>query len=501
MSKISNLAYKWQVVISVVFGTFMVIMDATVVNVALPKFQQVFEGANLSATQWVISAYTLALGIVTPLSGFMADRYGIKKVYLLSLAAFVFGSFLCAIAPNLLFLIIARIIQGLGGGFTIPLGTALLFGAFPPQERGLAFGVFGIPLIVAPAMGPILGGFFVEFLDWRLIFLINIPIGILGVFMASKLLRESKGEGRQRFDFLGITFSTLGFGSILYGFSTAEASGWGSVPVISTLIVGAIFIILFCIVELTRPDGLVDLRLFKKPLFVIGNVIGWVGVISLFGAEFLLPLYLQILRGLTPTQTGLLLLPLALTAGVVVPFAGRFSDKFGARPIVVIGFGLLVINTWLLSNLTMDTSYWLIGLLLAMRGVALGMTVQASQQVALSVVEPRALPRASALSNASRQVFQALGVAILATIVTTVAGAKPEFGAGVSDPAVYQENFLNGLETAYYATFWVSLVAFAIAFFLPGWRPFQKKAVQPVPAEVPQRAEVLSGTNRNGEAA
>lgn len=472
-----NIAYKWQVAISVIFGSFMVIMDATVVNVALPKLQTAFNTGSISDVQWIISAYTLALGIITPLSGFLADRFGIKKIYLASLAAFTLGSLLCAIAPSLPILITARVLQGIGGGSVIPLGTAMLFGAFPVKERGAAFGVFGISLVMAPALGPIISGLFVEYLDWRFIFLINIPIGVLGVYMGSRLLKEQKGEGKQRFDWGGIVTSVIAFGFLLYGFSNAEKDGWGSASVLVSLIIGSIALVAFVIIELRRNDGLVDLRLFRKPLFIVGNVVGWVSVIALFGAEFLLPLYLQNIRGLTALDTGLMLLPLALTAGIVVPFAGRFSDKIGARPLAVIGFGLLLINTWQLSNLTMDTSLLFIGFLLALRGAALGMVVQITQQVALRDIAPRALPRASSLVNSSRLIFQSFGVAVLATILTMTTGPRPNFTAGVRpDPIAleaYRQSFLQGLENAYQATFWVGLVAVTLAFFLPGW-PFKK---------------------------
>ncbi len=477
-------AYKWQVAASVIFGSFMVIMDATVVNVALPKLQTVFDTGNLSDVQWIISSYTLALGIVTPLSGFLADKFGIKRVYLFSLGAFTFGSLLCAIAPNLMFLIIARVLQGLGGGSVIPLGTALLFGAFPKEERGAAFGIFGISLVAAPALGPIISGLCVEYLDWRVIFLINIPIGIFGVIMGSRLLKESKGQGKQRFDAVGVFTSVVAFGLILYAFSIVEREGWGSTQVIVTLGIGLVGLAAFIISQLRRKDGLVDLRLFRNPIFIVGNVIGWVSVISLFGAEFLLPLYLQTLRGLSAVDTGLLLLPLALTAGLVVPFAGRFSDKIGPRPFAVIGFSLLLFNTWQLSSLTMDTNLFYIGVLLAIRGAALGMVVQVTQQVALRDIAPQALPKASALVNSSRSIFQSLGVAILATILAAGAGSQPNFSSGTQpNPEAinaFKESFLRGLENAYQATFWVCLVALTLSFFLPGW-PMKK--AQQVPAE------------------
>lgn len=487
--------YKWQVVASVIFGTFMVILDATVVNVALTKLRDVFS-ADVAQIQWVISGFVLAVGVVTPLSGFLADRFGIKKIYLLSLLGFTIASLLCGLAPSLPFLIAFRILQGLGGGSVIPLGTAMLFGAFPPQERGLAFGIFGIPLVVAPALGPVLGGAFVEYLDWRLIFFINVPIGLLGIFVGSRLLREQKREGHVPLDFAGAFCAVVGFGALLYGFSNAAPStdntpgkaatttgGWNSPDVLISLGVGAFFLIIFAILQLRNKDeALVDLRLFKKPVFTIANIIGWITVIGFFGAEFLLPLYLQILRGLTPFQTGLLLLPLALSSGVLIPFVGKFQDKLGPRPLVTFGFLLLIVNTWQLSDLKTDTSLWYIGFLLVLRGVALACVIQPTQLAALSTVEPRGLPRASSLVNASRSIFQSLGVALLATVLQdTVSNNLANFHPTSATNAAQQSQqafsgaFLGGLSNAYLLTFWVAAAAAIIALFLPGW-PFQKKA-------------------------
>lgn len=478
--------YKWQVVASVVFGAFMIIMDATVVNVALKTLQSSFN-TSISGVQWVISGYALALGVVTPMSGFLGDKYGLKRVFLWSLGLFVFGSALCALAPTIEFLIAFRVIQGLGGGAAIPLATAMLFSAFPPQERGMALGIFGIPLVVAPALGPVLGGYFVEYLDWRLIFLINLPIGGLGIWLGSQLLREQKGQGKQRFDVVGIISSFIGFGALLYGLSAGSEDGWGATNVVISLAVGVVFLLVFAVTELRRNDGLVDLRLFKNPIFTMSNVVGWVTTVAFFGAEFLLPLYLQVLRGLTALETGLLLLPLALISGVLIPFTGRLYDRIGARPLVALGFILLTFNTWQLSQIKLDTSIWYLGFLLVLRGAALACVIQPVQAAALSEVAPPKLPRASSLVNASRQVFQALGVAVLATILQNSlnsAGSRPTAAGGPPSPeaiAAFQNTYLRGLENAYLATFWIAVVAVVLALLLPGW-PFQKKAAQPAGA-------------------
>src|SRR5512147_3317846 len=220
-----GLEQKWKVLISVMFGIFMIILDSTVVNVAFTTLRREF-GATLSAAQWVISIYVLSLGVTTPISGFLADRFGIKRMYLLGLAIFVTGSFLCGLAPSLGWLIAARALQGFGGGISQPLGPAQLYRAFPPEEQGTALGIFGIALVFAPALGPILGGWLVDAGIWRLIFFINIPIGILGVILGSRFLLDYQVERRPSFDPLGLVTAAIGFGSVLYAASIAEISGW-----------------------------------------------------------------------------------------------------------------------------------------------------------------------------------------------------------------------------------------------------------------------------------
>lgn len=493
-----GLPYKWRVLIAVVFGLFMVILDATVVNVAFRTLQEEF-AANVNDSQWVISIYVMALGISTPLSGFLADRFGAKRVFVGGLAVFTIGSVCCGLSQNLWFLIAARGLQGAGGGLALPLGTALLFSVFAPEERGKALGIFGISLVVAPALGPILGGWLVDHGHWRWIFFLNLPIGALGVAIGSLWLRHEPGTRRPIFDPLGFITSTVGFGAVLYAASIAADKGWGSPQVIAGFIVGGITLTAFALIELfVAQEPLLNLRLFGKPIFTLATLVGWVSVVALFGAEFLLPLYLQILRGRSALEAGVILLPIALTAGVFTPLAGLFYDKVGARPLLVLGFGLLAINTWQLGQLQADTPIRWIVFLLALRGAALGMTIQTTLVTALSVVPPELTARGSALSNATRQVVQSIGVAVLATVLAATlspglsdqleafrkqapvatSGARVELCAlppGVAPPQVYglvQQfcgEYIQGFHNAYHLTFYAALLAMLLGAMLPGW--------------------------------
>ncbi len=511
-SAVRALPYKWKVLATVIFGLFMVILDTTVVNVAFQSLRQDF-GASLDDAQWIISIYVLAIGISTPLAGFLADRFGAKRVYLSGLSLFVIGSFLCGISPNLWLLVAARAVQGVGGGLVMPLGITLLIAAFPVAEQGLALGVFGIAALVAPALGPILGGWLVDQNLWRFIFFINPPIGTLGVILGSRFLRERKSEHKPRFDLWGLVTEIIGFGAVLYAATLAANEGWASSEVLFWFGVGVIGLILFAWVELfVAPDPLLNLRLFRKWTYLNANLMGYVSVVALFGAEFLMPVYLQALRGLTAFQTGLALLPMAITGGLATPLAGRLYDRVGPRVLVGVGFSLLLINTWQLSLLQGDTSIGWIMLLLALRGIALGLTVQTTFVTALSVVPMRELARGSSLTNATRNVVQSIGVAVLATVLAStisppvqalqnqfmdaprpaniapVALCDPPPSADVvvrnnPSPALLPSNpgamlmracmeNVSGFERAYRLTFYAAFLALALGLMLPGW-PFK----------------------------
>jgi EmrB/QacA subfamily drug resistance transporter len=513
--KQGRIEYKWKVLLTVIFGIFMVILDTTVVNVAFQTLRQEF-GATLNESQWIISIYVLSLGISTPLSGFLGDRLGIKRVYLGGLLIFVIGSFLCGIAPNLWFLVAARALQGFGGGIALPLSIALLITSFPVAEQGAALGIFGIAALFAPAIGPILGGWLVDQNLWRFIFFINPPIGIVGVILGSRLLLERKSDHKPSLDILGLVTEIVGFGAVLYGASLAANGSWTSPDVLAWFAIGAVGLIAFAWVELrVAKEPLLDLRLFQKRTFLNASLLGYVSVVALFGAEFLLPVYLQALRGRSALETGIILVPMAITGAICSVIAGRLYDRLGPRPLVAVGFGILIINTWQLAQLQADTAISWILFLLALRGIALGLTVQTTLITALSVVPMRQLARGSSLSNATRNVVQSVGVALLATVLAstlspqvqalqqqfstlptnssaphvaicespnaTFATASASAAGGVSAASppnaismiveACKEN-VQGFERAYTVTFYAALLALVLGLMLPGW-PFK----------------------------
>ncbi|MDQ6643722.1 MAG: DHA2 family efflux MFS transporter permease subunit [Chloroflexota bacterium] len=417
-----RLDYKWIVAMVVVIAVFMSILDQTIVNIAIPRLQIAF-GADIHSVQWVLTAYILTLGVVTPTSAFFSDRLGIKRFYLISLVLFTAGSALCGLAWSLPTLIFFRILQGIGGAALFPLSITLLFREFPPQERGVAMGFFGIPALLAPALGPTLGGYLVTFAGWQLIFYINVPIGILAFFLATIFLQESRPEANTTFDFLGFIFVALGLGLVLYALASASTDGWSSTTVVGCLIGGMLSLAVFITVELILVNRgrqpLLDLRLFANGPFTTSIIAGLFVVFSLFGGLFLLPIYLQNLRGQSAFESGLILLPQALASMVSVIVGGRLVDRIGVRAVMIPGLLILAVATWQLSFITIYSPFWWFQLMLVMRGVALGLTIQPLTVFGLSEIKPRQLGQASSMNTVMRSISSSLGIAVLATLVQT----------------------------------------------------------------------------------
>ncbi len=417
-----GLSYKWIVAGVVIFGLFMTILDGTIVTIAIPRLQNVF-GVNLTSVQWVLTAYTLVQGVATPLTAFLSQRLGQKRLYLIALAGFTIGSVLCGLSVSLPMLIFFRVVQGAMGAFMSPLAITLLWTEFPPNERGTAMGALGVPILLAPAFGPTLGGYIVTYLGWQLIFFINLPIGILGIILGIIFLREGQAERRARFDLPGFLFASIGLASLLYGMSDASTAGWGSTKVLSFLVIGVLSLAIFVVVELNIVNRggqpLLDLRVFANAPFTTSNITSMLVTFALYGGLFLIPVYLQNLRGLSAYQAGLLLLPQAFASMVAAVVGGRLVDRFGVRAVVIPGLIILGGALWLLSSLSLNTPYgtlqfWLIG-----RSLALGFCFQPLAVSALSEIRPRQLPQATSVNTTVRFVISSFAVAVMATLVQT----------------------------------------------------------------------------------
>jgi EmrB/QacA subfamily drug resistance transporter len=408
--------YRWLALGVVIIGTFMSILDSSIVNIAITKMMSVY-GVSLDKIDWVLTAYMLTLGSIIPLTGYLQDTFGSKKVYMFALAVFTLGSFLCGFAWNVSAMIASRVIQGIGGGMIMPVGMSLIFEIFPLEERGVALGIWGIASMAAPAIGPTLGGYIIQYLDWRLIFYVNVPIGIIGVILAGLILKSSVLKHEKKLDYIGVITSVIGMVSLLYVLGEGSNIDWAKIRYPILIIIGCFSLVLFTINELTTEDPLLDLRVLKIFPFTLSLIISSVLTMALYGGILLLPLYLQNIRGYTAMQTGLLMFPGAIATGIMMPISGRLFDKIGARPLVICGASLLVYASYEISRITLTTPDSTIRMLLVIRGIALGIAMMPSSTEGMNNVPRELVSRASALNNTIRQVTGSLSVTILTTML------------------------------------------------------------------------------------
>ncbi|MDP8922966.1 MAG: DHA2 family efflux MFS transporter permease subunit [Chloroflexota bacterium] len=408
--------YHWQALVVIVMGSFMVILDTTIVNVALPRIIQVFD-SNVNQGQLILTGYMVALAVVMPATGYCSDTFGAKRTYLVVVALFTIGSALCGLAPSMEGLVLFRVLQGLGGGMVMPLGMSILFQTTPPSERGTVMGIFGLPILVAPIIGPSLGGYLVEYVDWRPIFTLNIPIGILAVFLGAAILRETPHRGATRFDWPGFILASIGFSAAMVALEKAPVDGWAAPDVVVLLMVAAVAIPCWIVVELASDQPLLDLSVLGDRTFLVASLVTFVAMVAMFSSLFLLPLFLQNVRGLSALETGLLLMPQGIAAAVTMPIAGRLLDRFGPKRLIIPGILSLAFATWLLTGLDIGTSDNTIRLALAIRGVAMGLMMMPALTVAMDTIPPHQIARATALSNVLRQVFGAFGAGAFASVL------------------------------------------------------------------------------------
>lgn len=409
-------SYKWWALAVTIIGGFMSILDTSIVNIAVPKMMAVF-AVDTDQAQWILTAYMLTMGVIQPATGYFCDVYGTRRMYLLSLAIFTIGSVLCGIAWSNDSMILFRVIQAIGGGLIIPVTMSIVYFVFPPKERNMAMGIWGISAMVAPAVGPTLSGYLVEYWDWRLIFTINLPIGLLGYVLAALVLKETPVSHEHKLDVGGLITSALGLFCLLLALSEGTDEGWSSAYIISLFYIAFVSLALFVVIELRHDNPIIDLTLFSNWNFTLSMLVIFIGTIGLFGGIFLIPLFMENLRGYTAMQTGILMFPAALTAGLMMPIAAKLADKFGAKPVAVIGMFLLGLGSLPFQYIDLDTGYSTILFVMVVRGLGLGLFMMPVTVLGMNTVPLNKISRASSLNNAIRQISGSLGIAVLTTVI------------------------------------------------------------------------------------
>lgn len=408
--------------LAIIAGVFMVVLDSTAMNVALSKLVEDFD-TNLTTLQWVVTGYMLAQASVIPLSGWLSDRFGAKNVFLTAIIVFTIGSILCATPSSAHWLIVFRVIQGLGGGCVLPVGMAYVYRLSPISKVGVVMGIMGIPVLFAPAIGPVLSGWLVEFHSWRWIFLINIPIGILCLLIGFKKLPKVEKNKVPGIDKYGIILGPLAFASLSYGVSQGAVS-WTADKTLIGLAVGVVALAAFVIAELRTSTPLLELRVLRSIDFSAGILVQWVAQFGLYGALFLLPQFLQQARGFGAFDTGLTMLPQAIASGIMMPIAGILFDRFGVRWLVVCGLTLVSGALFQYSHVDLLTQSRDLILPLVMCGAGMGLMMMPMNTHLLNKAPSNLVNRVTSLTNSMQQVINSLAVSTLVTILTSRATAR-----------------------------------------------------------------------------
>ena len=409
---------RGKILAAMLFGMFIAILNQTLLNVALPKINTEF---NISAStgQWLMTGFMLVNGILIPISAFLFNKYSYRKLFIIGLALFTLGSLVCAISFNFPIMMSGRILQAIGAGILMPLGSNVIVTIFPPEKRGVAMGTMGIAMILAPAIGPTLSGYIVQNYHWNVMFYGMFFIGIIAIVIGLFWFKLYQSTTNPKADIPGIIYSTIGFGSLLYGFSEAGNKGWGSTEIVTMFIVGTVFIIFFILRELRMKAPMLNLEVLKYPTYTLTTIINMIVMMSLYGGMILLPLYLQNLRGFSALDSGLLLLPGALVMGALGPVAGKLLDTIGIKPLAIFGIGIMTYATWELSKLNMDTTYLHIMWIYIVRSFGMAFVMMPIMTAGMNALPPRLISHGNAFVNTMRQLAGSIGTAILVTVMTT----------------------------------------------------------------------------------
>ena len=414
-NKLRHIEYKWIVAIIFVAGLFLEILDTTIVNVAIPTLAKEFD-ATRASMEWVVLGYLLSLAIWIPASGWIGDKVGTKKTFLFALLTFTVASALCGQAHSVGELVLFRILQGVGGGMLTPVGTTMLFRAFPPAERARASTVLLVPIVVAPALGPIIGGLLIDNLSWRWIFYVNMPLGVLGFVFGLFMLKESKEPTAGRFDIRGFLLSGIGLAGVLYALSQAPEKGWTSSSVLVTGLGGLVLLAMLVFVELRIDQPMISLRLYQDRMFRNSNMVNTLSYGSFMAFLFLFPQMIQSLMGYTALQSGFASLPQAVGMILASQFVGKLYHTVGPRRLVALGLTMVMFASLPFVFISMTTSLWTIRASMFFRGISMAFAFVPLQASTYATISRPDTGRASAIYSTQRQASAALGVALLSTV-------------------------------------------------------------------------------------
>lgn len=467
-------------------GAFISILNSTLLNIALPSIQRDL-GVETSTVQWLATGYMLVNGIMIPTTAFLIRKYSVRNLFLTAMLLFTIGTVTAGAATVFPVLLGGRMIQAAGSAIMMPLLMNVLLTAFPVEKRGSAMGLFGLVMMFAPAIGPTLSGWIVEHYDWRMLFHFITPLAAIVLAFGFFKLKDKKDKVNIKIDVLSVILSSLGFGGLLYGFSSAGSKGWDSPWVYGTLIVGVISLILFITRQLKMDSPMLEFRIFRHPMFALSASISIVLNMALFSGMILLPMYIQTIRGISPFDSGLLMLPGAILMAIMSPVTGKLFDKFGGRVLVVTGLSITVASTYFFSQLTMELSYGTLVTMFTIRSFGLAMAMMPVMTNGLNSLPARMNPHGTAMNNTLNQISGAIGTALLVTVMSNRAAthgeelAKAAMSKATGQPSaealegLKNMAMLEGINDAFLVATFIAALALILSFFMKRARPAEDK--------------------------
>lgn len=462
-------------------GAFVALLNNTLLNIALPTIMVEFD-VKPSVVQWLTTGYMLINGILIPASAFFIQKFTNRGLFLTAMVSFTLGTLLAMLAPSFGVLVAARMIQAVGSAMMMPLLMNVMLTAFPIERRGTAMGIFGLVMITAPAIGPTLSGWVIEHYTWRTLFGIVLPFAILTLLYAFFKLRNITPNRDVKLDVFSLVLSSVGFGGLLYGFSSAGDKGWDAPIVYGTIIIGAIALVTFIVRQLRMDDPMLDFKIYKHPMFALSSAISIVLSIAMFSGMILTPLYVQTIRGISPFHSGLLMLPGAIIMGLMSPITGRLFDKYGPKILAVVGLTITTVSTYYLSNLGMESGYYYLMMIYTVRMFGISMVMMPIMTNGLNQLPMISNPHGTAMNNTLQQVSGAIGSAILLTIMTkrmesTGAGLFAEAQASGNAPTTAEglallkeqieaQAMLDGINFSFFLSTIVAIIALVLTFFV-----------------------------------
>jgi EmrB/QacA subfamily drug resistance transporter len=448
-------------------GGFLSILNQTLLNVALSKFMEVF---NVSATtvQWLATGFMLVNGVLIPVTAFLMKRFSTRQLFISSMLLLLIGSIICAIAPNFTVLLIGRMIQAAGAGIMMPLMMSVVMFIFPLEKRGSAMGLLGLAMIFAPAIAPTLSGFVVEYVSWRWLFIGLIPlVGIVILFAFKYLINVSEGS-KAELDVLSVILSTIGFGLVLYGFSNAGSHGWDDGLVLTSILAGIFVLVVFTTRQLRASDPFLNVRVFQNKTFTMTSLINIIVTMMLYADMILLPIYLQNGRDFTAFDAGLLLLPGAIVNAFLSPITGRLYDRYGAKPLFIIGLIFVIPSMWVVTDLTETTTFTFLMIRTIFLRIGLSFITMPLNTAGLNALSKELVTHGTAVNNTVRQIAGAIGTAVVVTIYTSkatnYAGDLAAQGVGKGIPALAS---IFASSDAYYFMMILAVIALVLTILTP----------------------------------